>query len=227
MSNPFADYGQHHRMQPWYNTEKYFASRCWEKVFEGEDRRLTTLRPSLATLRRKENLVGVEIGVGRCVNSLNILDNLDIKELHLIDLVVPPGVNGREATNDPRTTFWHGDSMQLSKQLPDELDFVYLDASHDYDFILNEVRIVLPKLKRGGLIGGHDYEQIGVATAVATLQCNLWRHLKEKPCIEVESCRDNHPGYPEEYIETGFPLDWWYVKDNDLTGFEIFDLRNG
>lgn len=222
MSNPFDHYGSPHRMEPWYNVEKYFASRCWE-----EDRRLTTLRPSLATLKGKKDLIGAEIGVGRCVNSLNILDHLDIKELHLIDLNVPPGTNGQEAMKDPRTTFYHGDSLKLSRQLPDDLDFVYLDASHDYDFILNEIRIVLPKLKQGGLIGGHDYEQIGVATAVTTLQCNLWRHLKEKPMIEVESCRDNHPGYPEEYIETGFPLDWWYVKDYDLNNFDIYDLRNG
>lgn len=222
MSNPFANYGSPDRMRPWYDVDKYFASKCWE-----EDRRLTTLRPSLETLKDKQGLVGVEVGVGRCVNSLNILDHLDIQELHLIDLNVPPGTNGREAMEDSRTTFWHGDSLALSRQLPDELDFVYLDASHDYYYILNEIRIVLPKLKQGGLIGGHDFEQVGVATAVTTFQCNLWRHLRKKPTVEVESCRDNHPGYPEEYLETGFPLDWWYVKNDDLTGFEIYDLRNG
>lgn len=220
--NPFDNYGDPARMQPWYDTEKYFKSRCWE-----EDRRLTTLRPSMQTLLGGKDLVGAEIGVGRCVNSLNMLDHLHIKELHMIDLNVPPGTNGRKAMDDPRTIFYHGDSLKLSQQLPDELDFVYLDASHDYMWVLQEIATCLPKLKPFGLLAGHDYEQIGVCTAVNTLQCNLWRHLRKKPIINVESCRDNHPGYPEEYINCGFPLDWWYHKDDDLTGFQIFHLRNG
>lgn len=221
--NPFSDYGDPKRMEPWYDTSKYFASRCWE-----EDRRLTTLRPSLDTLKDKKDLVGAEIGIGRCVNSLNILDHLDIKELHMIDRNSPAGTtNGQDALDDPRTTFWHGNSEELTGRLPDELDFVYLDASHDYSDILAEIATCLPKLKKGGLIAGHDFEQVGVCTAVMTFMCNLWRHLKKKPIIEVESCRDNHPGYSEEYIETGFPLDWWYINDYDLSGFTIHHLRNG
>lgn len=220
--NPFNNYGDPRRMKPWYNVDEYMKSRCWE-----EDKRLTTLRPSMQTLKGKKDLVGVEIGVGRCVHSLALLDHLDIKELHMIDLNVPTGTNGKAAMDDPRTIFSHGDSLKLSRQLPDELDFVYLDASHDYMWVLSEIGICLPKLKRGGVLAGHDFEQIGVATAVMTLKCNLWRHIKQKPTINVESCLDEHPGYPKEYLETGFPLDWWYVNDYDLSGFVISHLRNG
>lgn len=222
MSNPFANYGSKERMEPWYNTSKYYSSNCWL-----ENKRLKKLRPSLETLIGQKDLVGAEIGVGRCINSINILDHLDIKELHLIDLNTPVGDISEEVLSDKRVTFYRGDSLQLSHTLPDNLDFVYLDASHDYNYILNELRIILPKLKIGGLIGGHDFEQIGVTTSVMTLMCNLWRHFQTKPVINIESCMDEHPGYPEEYLKIGFPLDWWYVKEEGLDDFIIYDLRNG
>ena len=37
------------------------------------------------------------------------------------------------------------------------LDFVYIDGSHDYDSVCVDIEIWLPKLKPGGMIGGHDY----------------------------------------------------------------------
>jgi len=87
---------------------------------------------------------------------------------------------------------------------------------------------MLPKLKVGGLLAGHDYEQIGVVTGVNTFMFNLWRDTKEKPLINYESCTDNHPGYPQEYKEYGFPIDWWYVKTDSVpSNFTIHPLRNG
>jgi len=43
------------------------------------------MRPSLALLKGKKNLIGVEIGVGAGQNSKKILENLDIEKLYLID----------------------------------------------------------------------------------------------------------------------------------------------
>jgi len=37
------------------------------------------------------------------------------------------------------------------------LDFVYIDGSHDFDSVCNDIEIWLPKLKPGGMIAGHDY----------------------------------------------------------------------
>ncbi len=36
-------------------------------------------------------------------------------------------------------------------------DFCYLDALHDYDHVKQDITLWLPKVKRGGVIGGHDY----------------------------------------------------------------------
>jgi hypothetical protein len=53
--------------------------------------------------------------------------------------------------------------MRLESKLACELfrdehfDFVYLDGSHFYEDVLRDIKLWLPKVRLGGLIGGHDY----------------------------------------------------------------------
>jgi hypothetical protein len=37
------------------------------------------------------------------------------------------------------------------------LDFVYIDANHAYDFVVEDINLWFPKLKKGGVFAGHDY----------------------------------------------------------------------
>lgn len=37
------------------------------------------------------------------------------------------------------------------------LDFVYIDANHAYDYVVQDIELWLPKLKSGGWLCGHDY----------------------------------------------------------------------
>lgn len=39
----------------------------------------------------------------------------------------------------------------------DSLDWVYIDAAHDYQSVLSDLNIVLFKVRNGGIISGHDY----------------------------------------------------------------------
>ena len=57
------------------------------------------------------------------------------------------------------------------------LDFIFLDASHEYKDVLLDLQLFYPKLKRGGIIAGHDYANFdGVWNAVDEFfQCDrLW-----------------------------------------------------
>jgi predicted O-methyltransferase YrrM len=36
-------------------------------------------------------------------------------------------------------------------------DFVYIDARHDYASALEDIRDWWPKVRRGGILAGHDY----------------------------------------------------------------------
>lgn len=59
---------------------------------------------------------------------------------------------------DSRAVLMRMKSEQAAKEIPDGwLDFVYIDAAHDYRNVLCDMDSWFPKLKPGGLFGGHDF----------------------------------------------------------------------
>lgn len=49
-------------------------------------------------------------------------------------------------------------SMEAVKDFKDEsLDFVYLDGNHDFQNVVNDLAAWSKKIKKGGIIAGHDY----------------------------------------------------------------------
>ena len=49
-------------------------------------------------------------------------------------------------------------SKTASEIFEDEsLDFIYIDANHAYDFVVEDINLWFPKLKKGGIFSGHDY----------------------------------------------------------------------
>ena len=49
----------------------------------------------------------------------------------------------------------------------ESLDFIFLDASHDYESVKEDLNVWYPKLKKTGIIAGHDYtSHPGVKKAV-------------------------------------------------------------
>lgn len=60
-----------------------------------------------------------------------------------------------------------GDSRVVHSQFPDKsIDFIFIDGGHDYDVVKEDIRLWYPKLKDGGVFGGHDYCWPGVKQAV-------------------------------------------------------------
>lgn len=45
-------------------------------------------------------------------------------------------------------------------------DFVFIDASHEYEDIKLDIDLWFPKVKKGGILSGHDYGWLGVKQAV-------------------------------------------------------------
>ena len=49
-------------------------------------------------------------------------------------------------------------SMDAVKKFEDEsLDFVYIDANHAYEFVKEDIREWTKKVRKGGIVAGHDY----------------------------------------------------------------------
>ena len=122
--------------------------------------------------KNSEPLVAVEIGVGEADNSLSILQELPIKKLILIDPYMAYVGSGRLVTtseedslNTAMAKLSKYEQAQLIRKTSEEavkdihepLDFVYIDGNHSYEYVKNDITLYYPLVKRGGVIGGHDY----------------------------------------------------------------------
>jgi len=69
------------------------------------------------------------------------------------------------------STLIKGVSVEVAKEFPDEsLDFVFIDADHSYEAVKADIEAWTPKVRKGGVVSGHDYFEsrggIGVIPAV-------------------------------------------------------------
>ena len=57
-----------------------------------------------------------------------------------------------------RSTIWRQTGEEAAERIPHHsLDFVYLDARHDYDSVLSDLTDWYDKVRPGGIFAGHDY----------------------------------------------------------------------
>lgn len=126
------------------------------------------------------NLTGVEIGVKEARHAYTMLSmkntNLPIiKKLYLIDPylkykdyrekwvsedkmeLIKNTAMKRISIFEDRTIWIYKLSSDALNDIPDEsVDFVYIDGNHGFKYVLDDIISYYPKLKNGGIIGGHD-----------------------------------------------------------------------
>jgi len=60
-----------------------------------------------------------------------------------------------------RVHFLRTTSQAAAELIKDEsLDFVYIDANHKYDFVKQDIELWFPKIRKDGIIAGHNYLKI-------------------------------------------------------------------
>ena len=166
------------------------------------------LRPMFRYVRDNMggNLVGVEVGVDRAVNARKVLELLDIKWLYLVDPYTPYENHRtyeeqqrykKQAKNhlkhySDRTYWMYYDSLTASQNLQNLFfDFVYIDALHDYTNVLNDCVYWYPLVRKGGVLGGHDFNG---------------SHKELRQAVR-DFCSDNGL---KLFVK---PDDWWIVKE--------------
>lgn len=135
-------------------------------------------------------ITAVEVGVYGGEGALQMLDKFDIKKLYLVDPYdkdkefihsellpdAPKFTHGlwmlkKKAANialkDYKQVEWiYEKSVDAVKLVLEDLDLVYIDANHDYKYVREDILAWWPKIKKGGVLAGHDYQHHGVEAAV-------------------------------------------------------------
>jgi len=123
--------------------------------------------------------VGAEIGCAEGETTAYLLEKCPDMTLYAVDLwdhINPELGGGKEYIDDKwdfiklkqmfddatlkyknRLVIFQDVSWLSAERIPDEsLDFVFIDASHEYESVKKDILAWMPKVKKGGLIAGHD-----------------------------------------------------------------------
>ena len=175
--------------------QKY--NKRWDQIAPVRIKRFS--RESLAMLFGELGFKrGAEIGVAEGRNSLVLCTHIPDIELYCVDLwdvyyraqfKLKSKAKQEEALalaheklDQYGVTFIHKPSMKAVDDFEDEsLDFIYIDADHAFDFVMQDLIEWSKKVRPGGIVSGHDYYRFrgaGVVDAVNAYthahQINEW-----------------------------------------------------
>jgi hypothetical protein len=135
-------------------------------------------------LASRKDMLGAEIGVRYGENAIFLIDALDIEKFYLIDPYEAYEEYEKQWNNQMMTeaestakenlggfanvNFIKKYSEDAIADLPKNLDFVYIDGNHEYDYVKGDILNYWPIVKEGGILAGHDYTRSfpGVVEAV-------------------------------------------------------------
>lgn len=151
--------------------------------------------------------VVVEVGAWKGRSTLAIASGLElVRDARLIAVDTFSGDPGWAEQPDPteaRQTFEgntssvafleivQAPSAEAAALVPDRsIDWVFIDALHDYKSVRSDIAAWAPKLRRGALMSGHDYGRAGVTEAVSVsfgrvaIEGSVWmtrKHPRARP----------------------------------------------
>jgi len=76
----------------------------------------------------------------------------------------------------------------------EELDFVYIDGNHSYEFVKKDIQLYYQLIKADGVIGGHDFTGSFIGVVRAVVEFALKHRFKLEKTFFIR------------------PPDWWIIK---------------
>lgn len=93
---------------------------------------------------------------------------------------------------------WHllspvqSDSVTASQRYSDgSLDFVFIDAAHDFHSVVGDIRAWWPKVRIGGWIGGHDFGTWNGVTKGVSKSFEEFEHLRDQTSWLVQKTAES------------------------------------
>ena len=88
------------------------------------------------------------------------------------------------------------ESIDAVKDIPyKSLDFVYIDGSHEFDWVMVDIIEWGKRIRKGGIISGHDYYKFRVGNVVESV--NLYTDVHKIPLV---------------YLTDERTPSWWFKK---------------
>jgi hypothetical protein len=169
------------------------------------------MRPAYLHIQEKlgSDICGAEIGIYLGETAEYCLRNLKPRMYYMIDPYDEFGGRSREDwteiyiwisgifQNRPNVQFIRDTSENACKMFRDkELDFVYIDANHDYKYVEKDINIWYNKIKKGGVLSGHDFDNPSCPGV--------------RQAVEEFSSKIGKPYFTQKGFEChGGIFDWW------------------
>jgi hypothetical protein len=177
-----------------------FMERQWGEIKFIPSRKRRPAVKAISEYFKNKEVCGAEIGVRYGDNAETMLFYINgIKKLYLIDNNKDGCVSFMEDRFRAidKVELIKKSSLEAAKDIKDNsLDFVYIDADHSYKSVTEDIGAWLPKVKKGGIVSGHDYTK-------PTMEC-IGNTIIED--FEVIEAVDDFFG--KENITTK-ETDWW------------------
>jgi len=91
-------------------------------------------------------------------------------------------------------------SLEAAREIRDgSLDFVYVDANHQLQFVLDDIRAWEPKVRSGGIVSGHDYARSKI-------------HQVKEAVDSYTAERRIRPWFALGWTENDYTRSWFWVK---------------
>jgi len=124
-----------------------------------ENEQAEGLRDLIADL--PSGITMAEVGCYRGESTLIFMQSGKVEKLYAIDTWRPGQFEIAEKEFDQNLSGYNVEKLKMTMEeainyLP-QLDFVYIDADHSYEWATKDILASLKVVKSGGLIGGHDY----------------------------------------------------------------------
>ncbi len=160
--------------------------------------------------------VGAEVGVADGRYSQILCNEISGLKLYCVDIWKPYESNWRnmayqdnayrqakEKLREHNVEIMCKPSLDASTSiLSNSLDFVFIDGDHSFNYVMLDILLWSPKVRKGGIVAGHDYchfTNSGVVEAV-NKYCEINR-------IELNLIGRNGNNFKDDRQPT-----WWFVK---------------